>query len=285
MSITSKFVPSTDGSLVYAEAIGDPSKPALILVPGYTLSTQVFDKQFEDEELRRELYLIRYDPRGHGQTSKPETEEGHASKLYADDFAAVCKAFGVRKPVFAGWSLAGAIVADICTHLGADFISGAILLAGLPSLSPESFSAIPPQFLSTIVPDLFSTETSVHRNTILHFASKLFVDPNSIPFSVRCAWIGATFFIPAPVFQLVLSRPQSVKELEEAGKEGKLKFLCINAEKDAQRAGGVPVVELLKPTFSDVEEVVIKDAGHAFFYEKPQETNRALLEFVRKVAF
>ena len=59
IDMPSKFVTSSDGSKIYAEAIGDPTKPALVLVPGYMLSTMVFDKQFEDKELQKELYLVR----------------------------------------------------------------------------------------------------------------------------------------------------------------------------------------------------------------------------------
>ena len=41
--------------------------------------------------------------RGHGQSDKPDSSEGYASKLYADDFEAVMKAFNLRKPVVVGW--------------------------------------------------------------------------------------------------------------------------------------------------------------------------------------
>ncbi|EEB88435.1 hypothetical protein MPER_13733, partial [Moniliophthora perniciosa FA553] len=75
VDIVSKTVISSDGGSIYAEATGDPKKPALILIPGWTLPSFVYEKQFEDEELRRELYLIRYDPRGHGQSVMPETME------------------------------------------------------------------------------------------------------------------------------------------------------------------------------------------------------------------
>lgn len=46
---------------------------------------------------------IRYDIRGHGRSGMPTTPEGHASKLYADDFKAVAEAFGLRKPTLIGW--------------------------------------------------------------------------------------------------------------------------------------------------------------------------------------
>lgn len=55
--IATELVTSSDGSTIYAEAVGDPTHPALVLVPGYTLSTMVFDKQFHDPRLRNELYM------------------------------------------------------------------------------------------------------------------------------------------------------------------------------------------------------------------------------------
>lgn len=41
--------------------------------------------------------------RGHGRSGKPDNAEGYASQRYAQDFAAVMKAFSLRKPVVLGW--------------------------------------------------------------------------------------------------------------------------------------------------------------------------------------
>ena len=41
--------------------------------------------------------------RGHGRSGKPETEDRHTSKHYADDFAAVAKEFQLVRPIFVGW--------------------------------------------------------------------------------------------------------------------------------------------------------------------------------------
>lgn len=59
MKPISKVIISTDGVKIYAEAIGDPSKPALVLIPGYSLSTIVFEKQFSDANLYKDVYLVR----------------------------------------------------------------------------------------------------------------------------------------------------------------------------------------------------------------------------------
>ena len=58
--IVAKFVRSSDGAQIYAEAVGDPSNPPIVLVPGYTLSTISFDKQFEDQTMREQLYMVCY---------------------------------------------------------------------------------------------------------------------------------------------------------------------------------------------------------------------------------
>ena len=52
-------VVSSDGGKIYAEAVGDPSKPAIVFIPGYSLPSLVFQKQFEDGDLLKEFYLVR----------------------------------------------------------------------------------------------------------------------------------------------------------------------------------------------------------------------------------
>ncbi|THU91362.1 hypothetical protein K435DRAFT_863495 [Dendrothele bispora CBS 962.96] len=115
---------------------------------------------------------------------------------------------------------------------------------------------------------------------MIDFANTLFVSPESVPFNIRCAWMGSAMFMSPTMMKLALNRVQSTKELNEAGEIGKLKLLCMNGEKDVQRTSGMAVVEMLKP---DVEVIEIKDAGHASFYEKPEETNRGLLQFTKRM--
>ncbi len=80
----SKFVTSSDGSKIYAEAVGDPTKPALVLVPGYMLSTMVFDKQFEDKELQKELYLVRGARSYHRAHSDKQTDTVRYARSWSE---------------------------------------------------------------------------------------------------------------------------------------------------------------------------------------------------------
>ncbi|TRM64730.1 Alpha/Beta hydrolase protein [Schizophyllum amplum] len=275
--MVSKYVTSSDGAQIYCEAYGDPAKPALVLVAGYTLNLIVFEKQLE---LQKDLYLVMYDMRGHGRSVMPETMEGHASKLYADDFAAVCAEFKLKKPVFGGWSLGGTIVTDVCEHIGADALGGVILIAAVPFLSMLP-KVVSPQILGYIPGILEKSDVKKSRQTAVEFGKTLFLDAESIPFATRLAWMGSILLQPPETSGLVVSRTQNEAKFLEAGKSG-LKVMCIHGEQDVQRTSGMAVVEQLRPYYSNVKVVAIDQSGHSVFYEKPAETNKAFLEFVKE---
>lgn len=95
---------------MYAEVIGDPSKPTVVFAHGIYSSAAIFDNMFSDERLLAEVYLIRYDLRGHGRSGKPENPEAYVSQLFAADYAAVAREFEVKRPVWFGWCYGGMVV-------------------------------------------------------------------------------------------------------------------------------------------------------------------------------
>ena len=60
MSFESKVVTSSDGTEIYAEAVGNPKKPHIVFVHGFTLSGAVFDRIFHDTQYQQRYYLVRY---------------------------------------------------------------------------------------------------------------------------------------------------------------------------------------------------------------------------------
>lgn len=56
--LVSKVLFSSDNNEVYAECVGDHSKPHLVFVHGFTLSGAVFDKIFYDAKYQEEYYLV-----------------------------------------------------------------------------------------------------------------------------------------------------------------------------------------------------------------------------------
>ena len=106
--VQTKTVTSADGTRLHALAAGDPSKPALVLIHGFASSSFAFRAQFANQKLLARVRLVAYDVRGNGRSDKPVEPEAYEGKRLAEDFKAVCDAFGVVRPVVLGWSLGGA---------------------------------------------------------------------------------------------------------------------------------------------------------------------------------
>jgi pimeloyl-ACP methyl ester carboxylesterase len=98
-SVMSKTVHSSDGLSIYAEAVGDPSKPHVVWIHGNSTSASVWDRQFDDPELRKKLHQVRFDLRGHGRSGTPDhnTQGPFDMERQADDVNTVLDAFGIVK--------------------------------------------------------------------------------------------------------------------------------------------------------------------------------------------
>ena len=53
------YVTSPDGTKVWAEATGNPNKPAVVFIPGFSCSSLAFNKQWSDPCMTENLYMVR----------------------------------------------------------------------------------------------------------------------------------------------------------------------------------------------------------------------------------
>ena len=104
MSVTSgRFITSKDGSQIWAEDAGNKNGIPVVFIHGLACTSLVWDMQFKDPALLENLYMVRYELRGHGRSACPMTAEGYIAQRYAEDFVAVCEAFGLVKPFVDAW--------------------------------------------------------------------------------------------------------------------------------------------------------------------------------------
>jgi len=52
------YVTSPDGTKIWAEATGNPNKPAVVFVPGFSCSSLAFNKQWSDPSMTENLYMV-----------------------------------------------------------------------------------------------------------------------------------------------------------------------------------------------------------------------------------
>lgn len=73
--VTITHVPHLGGiDVAYRMFPHDPNKPTIVLVPPYTIESDIFREQFDDKHLTETANLIAIDPLGHGRTRATKRE-------------------------------------------------------------------------------------------------------------------------------------------------------------------------------------------------------------------
>ena len=125
----SKFIDIDTGLRLHYEETGQ-GEPTVVLVPGWTMSTRVFERQFEYFRDTREFRLLSYDPRGQGLSSK--TRGGHDYRQHGRDLHALIEALGLERIVLGGWSFGCLEALAYVNQFGAARLSGFIMIDGPP---------------------------------------------------------------------------------------------------------------------------------------------------------
>ncbi|EMD35722.1 hypothetical protein CERSUDRAFT_124390 [Gelatoporia subvermispora B] len=288
LSVTSKVLKSSDGTEIYADAVGNPSNPSIVLIHGFSLSSSVFDNVFADPKFSEKHYLVRYDTRGHGRSGKPEKEEEWQSQRLAEDFDAVVAGFNLKTPFVGAWSLGCTNLSDILSFHPPSYISGVIVITGFPYTASVPHIATP--FALGVIPPFTSTgDTPLFQSTALAFVRGLTAPSFALPHATYRALLGDVMLQPRMCCARLLGRPQDPKGFFEAGKAG-LPMLIVDGPEDVIVYGGRMVDAVNSRDHLDgyegwenLEVVKIAGAGHMPFVEKPDEFREAILGFVTKV--
>lgn len=91
---------SNDLTLHYEQQGGGDT--TIIFIPGWMMSTEVFEHQLDHFKGSSKYRALTYDPRGQGRSSK--TVEGHTYQQHGRDLAALIEKLGLEKVILAGWS-------------------------------------------------------------------------------------------------------------------------------------------------------------------------------------
>ncbi|KDQ22839.1 hypothetical protein PLEOSDRAFT_36899 [Pleurotus ostreatus PC15] len=225
----SKIVVSADGTEIYANAIGDPSQPALVFMHGFSMSSLVFDAIFDDPKWSSQVYLVRYDMRGHGRSGKPIDEASWESRRLCDDFDAVLQAFKIQKPIVVGWSLGATNITDILSFHPPSYLAGIIYVAALPYMGPVMAKVGTPDILGCLPALMQTTDVDAFQNAAISFIDRL---SSSMPHNLRQACFGNYMVQPRAVTLRLLTRVQSEEGLLEAGRSGGLPMLAVLPKKD-----------------------------------------------------
>ncbi|KAL4247321.1 AB hydrolase superfamily protein [Abortiporus biennis] len=265
--VVTKTLRSADGTELYAEARGDSSKPSVVFIHGFSMSTEVWREVFADSEWLKDVYIVAYDVRGHGRSGKPEDEESWTSKRLAEDFDTIVQAFGLDKPFVAAWSFGGVNVTDILSFHSPSYLSGIIFIAAFPYTT--SLPSVASPFGLTLIPPLLSNNSVPHFQIYsTNFVEAILQPSFNPPYLIRLSLLGSLLTQPRACAQRLLTRSQDEKGFLEAGKGG-LPLLILEGEKDV--------------LWKDMKSVSFEGGSHMFFMEFPDRFREEVLGFVRRV--
>jgi non-heme chloroperoxidase len=263
-------VTSADGVTLAAYESGNPQGREILFIHGFSQASLSWQRQLDDEDLRREFRMVAYDLRGHGGSDKPlEPHYYTEDKPWADDTAAVVKAFGLKKPVLVGWSFGGRPIIDYVRHYGQDGIAGINVVAANvkddPAFTGEAFP-----LTAAMQSEDFPTSLAA---TIKFVRACFEIQPSQADFETTLAFNMA---VPWQVRKAMRTRtPNSgdllakitVPMLVTHGTEDK----ASRHTRSRHTAEQVPGAKLS----------IYEGIGHAPFWEDTPRFNRELAEFVR----
>jgi 3-oxoadipate enol-lactonase len=258
-----------NGIDIFYEDSGGAGEP-VVLIHGHSVDRRMWPAQWL--ALRAAgLRVIRYDVRGHGRSSAPDS--GYTWPVYAADLRALLDALGVAAAHLVGFSMGGGIALQFALDHPARARSLALIDAAVPGFA---YSA---DFADTIEALVAAVRAEGWRAA----AERLWL-PHPLFDGLRRH--PATF---QAVRQLVLDFPARdylIDQPEPEGPEATDRLAELRAPVLVLvGAEDLPdfrlAAELVAANAPHAHMVVVPGAGHMLPLERPDEINRLLLEFLR----
>ena len=255
-----------DGVKLTVYESGNPNGRPVVFIHGFAQSHESWSKQMESVALQRELRLIAFDLRGHGDSDKPLSKDAyHDPARWAHDLRSVIRATGAQRPCVVAWSYGGRVLNDYLSVFG-DAELGALNYVAATS-SAERFGL--GRSYALIVPMLADDPETAARGTEAFLKACFEKQPTTAELEAMKRFNAKT---PVAVRKLLGGRPApyepvlrkiSVPTLVTHGTEDQISAMAMSEYTRSRVAGSVLSV--------------YEGTGHATFFEEPARFDRELL--------
>lgn len=259
-----------NGIKMYYEIHGE-GEP-LVLIEGLGYASWMWYKQVE--VLSKYFRVVIFDNRGVGKTEKPDEE--YSIKLFAEDTAEVLTALGIEKANILGVSMGGFIAQELAIRYP-EMVNKLILCS--TSFGGPNSIPIPEDTLSIMFKGggKYNSEQGIKTaiGTALNFDT--LVENGDIIDKIMNEKVKSPQ--PKYAYQRQLMAGASFDAEERVCR--------IKAETLIMAGSGDRVVpyenaKLLNGGITDSKIIIVEDSGHIFFMEKPEITNKHIIDFLRK---
>jgi pimeloyl-ACP methyl ester carboxylesterase len=251
---------------------GPKTAPAALFVHGFTQSGLCFTPLFAEPRLAK-LRLVSFDLRGHGRSGKPSDPRAfNASRLWAEDVAAVIAKLKLVKPVLVGWSYGGLPIFDYVRHFGQGNVAGIVLIGAISKLEktkPKKGSK-----LAKLMSGLFSEERQASLEAIEALSNLLTLRP--LKPEIAAMLIGEMARVKPEVRRALLSRAIANDDLLP---QIELPVLIVHGDRDAI----IPLqtAKRHRRLIPNAKITIYRGIGHMPFLEDQPRFCADLLAFVK----
>jgi microsomal epoxide hydrolase len=236
------------------------SGSAIVLVPGWTMSADIFERQIN--ELSKRFRVVALDPRSQGDSDKPS--DGNTLERHAMDIKELLEHLKLQSAVLLGWSNGVPDVLTFVEQIGTANLRGVVLVDGFlnvgdPSVQKalngmlQKFQADRPKFTDGFVRSMYLTKQT--DEYILH------VEEESLKTPTNTAVVEMFNVVSKGDFTPILARMDKP-----------VLYIC---EPQLESQG-----KLLQAILPKARVEVFKGMGHALFVDDAEHFNKVVTEFV-----
>ncbi|KAI8576731.1 hypothetical protein K450DRAFT_255311 [Umbelopsis ramanniana AG] len=263
----------TDDIKLYSEATGDPKGHAIVFVHGFAQAGLAFDHQFHDHDLTNRFYMVRYDMRGHGWSSAPDSLDAYNSDTkWGQDLQSVIQAWDLKNVSLVGWSYGGVVISEYVRVAGQDNVANMIYVDASTSIGIPGPSTLNPNY-TAIFPTVVSTDYETRMLGFKSFVAMITKEPLSQDTYMKAlGWMLAT----KPICSQGMRK--RVSDNTETLKNLRKPTLIIQADDDRIQ---LPLCsQMTLQLIPNSKLVTIDNAGHACFLDQPQVFNQLISQFI-----
>lgn len=254
------FVPVNGDGKLYYQVRGEGYP--VVLIHGGSTHVGMWDDQFD--VLARHYKVVRYDVRGYGRSSGSQV--GHSQW---HDLRKLLEHLGIERTHIVGLSLGGRIAVDFALE-DPEKVDH-LILAG-PGLSGWQFE--PAEWINEVRAAKEAGDKRAATEAWLRspYLTAIMEDPElaerirQISYDTEHSWVQN--------FRAVRLTPPAIERLSDL----KAPALLILGSRDANDAHRI--VDLIAGSAPNVKKITVEGAGHMVNMERPEEFNRAVLDFL-----
>jgi non-heme chloroperoxidase len=272
--IKSHKVKGGGGAELHVVETGNPNGRPILFIHGFSQCWRAWNRQL-NSDLANDYRLVAMDIRGHGQSDKPTDAYGDSS-LWADDVKAVIDTLGLDHPILSGWSYGPLIILDYIRHHGEDKIGGIHFVGGITKLGSEEATAALNPGLLALVPGFFATDEKESARSLESLINRFFT--TKLSSEDLQEMLDYNVAVPSYVRQGLFSRAFDNDDLLP-----KIRKPVLITQGTDDAVVNADVVEQHKAGMRHAQIHMMKDAGHAPFWDHASAFNQRLREFAESV--